>query len=170
MRSTHTYYLPLPQIYLSARHVHILPSMKYCCLISVRQLSDDGFAVNFDINTFFLRKLNGVLTDYRGATMGLYLIYFDKSQPIPYISHHSILPPPTPSPIPSNILSNSLHDISTKRHLVLYLHKCACIIVPSSCIQAINTGFYATWPGLTSDLFRKNIPKSTHTAKGQLHQ
>ena len=170
MRFIHTTYLPLPHISLSSRCVHILSAMNDFCLVSFGQLCGDVVSVNFDTKNVFLRKGNYFLTGYEDSTTGLYLIDFDKPQPLPYISHHAILTPPTPSPIPSNILSNSLHDISTKRHLVLYLHKYACIIVPSSCIQAINTGFYATWPGLTSDLFRKNIPKSTHTAKGQLHQ
>ena len=69
---------PPPQLILSARCIHILPVIKDFCLISVVKLCDDGFAVNFNTKNVFLRKLNDVLTGYRDATTGLYLIYFDK--------------------------------------------------------------------------------------------
>ena len=78
MRSTHTAYLPLTHLYLSANRVHILPVMKGCYLISYRQLCDDGFAVKFNTKNVFLRKLNDFPTGYRDATTGLYLIGFYK--------------------------------------------------------------------------------------------
>ena len=56
MRSTHTSHLPLPQLSLSACSIHILPTMKVCCLISIRQLCGEVFAVNFNTKNVFLRK------------------------------------------------------------------------------------------------------------------
>ena len=71
MISTHTAYLPLPQISLSTRRIHILPEMKDLWLISVGNLRDDGFSVNFNTNNLFLRKGDYILTGYIDATMGL---------------------------------------------------------------------------------------------------
>jgi hypothetical protein len=42
--------------------------------------------------------------------------------------------------------------------------------VPSTWITAINNGHFATWPGLTADLVRKHLPRSTATVKGHLNQ
>ena len=135
MRSTYTVYITLPQISLSARRVHILPAMKDCCLIYVVELSDDGFVLNFDSKNCFLRKGNDFLIGYMYATTDFYLIDFDKPQPLPSVSNHAVLPPSTSSPIPSNILANSMHVLSTKRDLVLYLHQAAWSPVQSIWIQ-----------------------------------
>ena len=42
--------------------------------------------------------------------------------------------------------------------------------MPSTWIKAIDNGHFATWPGLTADLVRKHLPKSTATIKGHLNQ
>ena len=61
MRLTQIAYLHLPQIYLSAKNVHILPAVKERCLISVGKLCDDGFGVIFDTKKCFHEKGNLVL-------------------------------------------------------------------------------------------------------------
>ena len=141
VRFTHTAYLPLPQLSLSACRVHILPVMKDFCLISFGKLCDDRFSFNFNTNNVFLKKGNDFLTAYRDATPGIYLIYYDKPQPLPPISNHSIPPPPTPSPSLYNTLANSMHKMSTKRDLFLYLHQATCSPFPSTWIQYIDAGF-----------------------------
>ena len=50
------------------------------------------------------------------------------------------------------------HKILT--NLVTYLHQAAFSPVPSTLIKSINADFYATWPGLASDLVRKHLSKS----------
>ena len=55
------------------------------------------------------------------------------------------------------------HKILT--NLVTYLHQAAFSPVPSTWIKAIDTGFYATWTGLASNLVQKHLPKSIPTAK-----
>ena len=168
--STHTSYFHLYQTSLSARRAHILPPMKDCWFIPVVKLCDIGFSVNFNTNNVFLLKINDFLTIYRYSATGIYLIDFDKPQPLPPISNLVFLSPPTTSPSSSNTLSNSLHEMSTKRDLVLYVHRSSRILVPSTWIQAIYSGFYATWTGLTSDIIRKHLPKSIHTYKWHLFQ
>jgi hypothetical protein len=53
---------------------------------------------------------------------------------------------------------------------VQFLHAACGSPVPSAWITAINNGHFATWPGLTADLVRKHLPKSTATVKGHLNQ
>ena len=141
MRFIHTTYLPLPHISLSSRCVHILSSMNDCCLVSFGQLCGDVISVNFDTKNLFLRKGNYFLTGYEDSTTGLYLIDFDKPQPLPSLSNHAVLLPPIPSPSLSNILDNSFREICTKRDLFLYLHRSAWRPVPSTCFQVA----YALW-------------------------
>ena len=130
MRSTHNAYFNLPQISLSTRLVHILPLMKDRYLISIIQLCDDCFAVNFDTKNSLLKKVNDVLTRYIDAITGLNIIYFDKPQPLTFVSNQYLLSPPTPSHSPSNTLANSMQEMFTKMDLVLYLHQSAWIPVP----------------------------------------
>ena len=42
--------------------------------------------------------------------------------------------------------------------------------MPYKWIQAIQSGNFATWPGLTAEAVRKHLPKSTATVKGHLNQ
>ena len=59
---------------------------------------------------------------------------------------------------------------NTLKDLVVYLHQATFSPVPSTWIAAIDAGFFSTWPGLTSDLVRKHLPKSLSTAKGHMQK
>ena len=56
----------------------------------------------------------------------------------------------------------------TKVDLVTYLHLCAWSPVVDTWTKAIDVHHFDTWPGLTSALVRKHLPKSLPTAKGHL--
>ena len=58
----------------------------------------------------------------------------------------------------------------TKSALVQYLHRCDFSPVVPTWTKAIDAKFFATWPGLKSELLRKHLPKSLATAKGHLKQ
>ena len=60
--------------------------------------------------------------------------------------------------------------MTTQKDLVQYLHRAAFPLVLSTWIADIDNGFFATWPGLTSDLANKQLPTSMATAKGHLRQ
>ena len=118
----------------------------------------------------FLIKWKHVLIGYIDATTGLYLIDLCDPQPIPSVANYSTLALYTPFPRPSNVWSYSMHKMTTKNYLFLYLHQDACSPVPSTCIQEIYYGFYATLRGLTEYLVCKHIPKIVYTDKGHLRQ
>jgi hypothetical protein len=50
------------------------------------------------------------------------------------------------------------------------LHAAAFSPVQDTWLEAIRAGHFATWPGLTEDLFRKHLPKEIATVKGHLSQ
>ena len=54
--------------------------------------------------------------------------------------------------------------------LVQYLHRACFSPVVKTWTHAIDAGFFTTWPGLTSALVRKHLPKSLAMAKGHLRQ
>ena len=60
--------------------------------------------------------------------------------------------------------------MSTKSDLVHYLHRAAFSPVISTWTKAINAVYYTTWPGLTSQLVRKHLPKALATSQGHLRQ
>ena len=60
--------------------------------------------------------------------------------------------------------------MKTKADLVQYLHRCDFSLVVHTWTKAIDAGYFATWPGLTSELVRIHLPKLLATAKGHLKQ
>ena len=40
--------------------------------------------------------------------------------------------------------------------------------VPDMWIQAINAGFFATWPGITMEIVRKHYSKTIESGKGHM--
>ena len=54
--------------------------------------------------------------------------------------------------------------------ILQYLHGAAFSPVLKTWTKAIDAGFFTTWLGLTSDLVRKQLPKSLATAKCHLQQ
>jgi hypothetical protein len=62
--------------------------------------------------------------------------------------------------------ANSAYHTSTQPELLQFMHAACGNPVPSTWIQAIQHGNFATWPGLTADAVRKHLPKSLATVKG----
>ena len=66
--------------------------------------------------------------------------------------------------------SNNVYELKTKKDIITYLHKSVFSPVPSTYIDAINSGLFTTWPGLTEELVYKHIDKYTATTKVHLQQ
>ena len=169
MRSSHTCLLPTPQLSHAARKAHILPAMNNRALISVGQLCDDGFRVNFYEQFVFIQKGKLLLTGCRERNTGLYFLDFTTTHQMASSAHQTSQSLAT-FPAPDNFSAHSVHKMTAQKDLVQYLQHAAFPPVPSTWIAAIDNGFFATWPGLTADLVRKHLPKSMATAKGHLRQ
>ena len=77
------------------------------------------------------------------------------------------------SQIPQRLLTNKVTmfmSFKKKRDTITYLHKAAFSPVPSTWVDVIEHGFFTSWPGLTTKLVEKNLPKSSVTVKGHLRQ
>ena len=138
----------------TSRQAHILPALKHKAILSIDQLCDHRFKAIFDDTKVHLDIADTTNTGTRDLSNGLYFI--DLRQPTGAVSFSL------------NSHASYTHKITTKADLVQYLHRTAFEPVVSTWTQAIDSGFFATWPGLTSDLVRKHLPKSIATAKGHL--
>ena len=136
-----------------------LPCLGRRNLISIGQLCDNGFFALFTSKDVSLFIPTATLKGTRNTNDGLYYMDLQCANQ----------PPTTPIPPPSSFSNNS-HALSTKSDIVQYLHRSAFIPVVLTWTSAITSGFFTTWPGLTSDLVRKHFPKRLATSKGHLHQ
>ncbi len=66
--------------------------------------------------------------------------------------------------------ANSVYELVKQGDIVKYLHQACGSPVQSTWLKAIEAGYFTTWPGLTTDLVKKHLPKSLARAKGHLRQ
>ena len=79
------------------------------------------------------------------------------------------LAPMTPThPKDNNHVAMSVYHMRTKPNLIKCLHLACWSPTRRTWNDAIDRGFFATFPGLTTTLINKHLPKSISTAKGRL--
>ena len=97
------------------------------------------------------------ITGPRNTSTGMYLVN---------LKHMTNTAPVSPTKSKHTI--NHVYDMRTKVDLATYLHLCAWSPAVDTSLKAINRSAYLTWPGLSSKLIKKHLPKSIPTAKGHL--
>ena len=116
MRSSHIVLLPIPQLSLVDHRIHVIPSMKDRCLMSVGKLCDDGSAVNFDARHVYL-KSRLILIGNIDHMSGLYYIEFYTPNQTPNFGNPTALSLATLT-APIEAVSYSVHHMTTKSYLV----------------------------------------------------
>ena len=96
------------------------------------------------------------ITGQKDPSTGLYYIDLHESPPV--------------APQALHPFACSANKMKTKAELVEHLHRCAFSPVVHTWTKAIDAGYFATWPGLTSKMVRKHLPKLLVAAKGHLKQ
>ena len=76
---------------------------------------------------------------------------------------------PTPTTNQTDIINNVYH-LTKMKEVIQYLHWCCFSPKISTWCDAIDKGFFATWPHLTSKMVRKYLPQSEATTKGHQHR
>ena len=64
----------------------------------------------------------------------------------------------------------NVYSLRTKKDLAQYLHLTCWSPTPTTWKQAVELGFFATFPGLSPSLISKHLPRSIATSKGHLKQ
>ena len=150
---TNAFDLPLPEESLDF-HVYKRGDIKRP-LLSVGKVCDAGCKVTFDKDQCdFVCDNQLVLTGYRDPTTGLYLL--------------PTKPQPATAPVPRDLAALNAYAETNVPKLMRYLHACAGFPVAATWIQAIDRGYFTTWPGLSASRVRKYLPKSEETAKGHM--
>ena len=150
--STHTGLVPLPYVPASACRTHVFPSIKSGSLLSIGQLCDVSCIATFDKATVVVRFGHKIVTQGTRTANGLWTVKIE----LPKVTH----------------VGNHLSTLETQTasDRIAFLHAAAGYPVLSTWIQAIEKGFYATWPGLTVQAVRRYLPKSIITTMGHLDQ
>ena len=70
----------------------------------------------------------------------------------------------------SSTQASNVYTLRTKKDLAQYLHLACWSPAPTTWKQAVELGFFATFPGLSPSLISKHLPRSIATSKGHLKQ
>lgn len=76
----------------------------------------------------------------------------------------------SPTDRPLLAYAHSAYERRPKQELAVFLHATAGYPPAKTFCQAIDAGFFATWPGLTSTLIRKHLPKSVPSVMGRMRR
>ena len=156
MQSTHTELLSFPQLPLAAQRAHVLLALQNKALLSIGQFCDSNFTAVLRKGQVKLINDDTTITCKIDPSTGLY--YIDLPEP----------PPVAPQAL--HPFACSAYKIKTKADLFQYLHRCAFSPLVHTWTKAIDAGYFATWPGLTSKLVHKHLPKLLASVKEHLKQ
>ena len=146
MTATQRGTLPLsPLLSDAAQSAFVLDDLRTGTLISLAQLCDDDCTAIFSKNNVKIVKMNTVIINGTRTPNGLWTI------------------PITP---PLHQANGILRLDKTKQELALYYHATLGSPVSSTLLRAIRRGHLVTFPGLTTRLISKHLPKSMSTTLG----
>jgi hypothetical protein len=143
--------LPLsPLLSDKAQSAFVLDSLKTGTLISLSQICDDNCTAIFDRSQVRILKENKIILTGPRTPNGLWSLPL-----IPPSSHQA---------------NGLLRLDQPKRALAQYYHASLGSPVPSTLLRAIRQGHLVSFPGLTTDLISKHLPKSYATVLGHQDQ
>ena len=144
MKPTLSGIFPLsPYLSNTAQSAFVLDTLKTGTLISLSQLCDDDCIAIFTRFQVRILKNNNVFITGNRTPNGLWSL--------------PLLPPP------SHQANGILRLDQPKRDLAQYYHASLGSPVPSTLLRAIRRDHLVTFPGLTTDLIAKHLPKSIAT-------
>ena len=155
------YLLNSPEL---AHHVQICTIIKSGSLLSMSQLCDQGFKLNFTVDQVSVTLDNQtILTGPRNNITGLWIVplvnqFLTQAKPwVPLTTKCKYM-----HRIPTVQPPAMIHQASNN---LLYLHALLFSPVVYTSMKAINIGNFASWTRLTSDLVNKHLLKSQATYK-----
>ena len=155
MRTTSVGQLPLsPFLSSAAQSAYVIDELQTGTLISLGQLCDDDVTAVFSKTAVNLLKNNEIIITGKRLTNGLWSIPLATSSIVPTI-HQA-----------NGILRLDL----PKQELAVFHHVTLGSPVVSTLLRAIRRGHLLSFPGLTSDLITKHLPKSVATVLGHQDQ
>jgi hypothetical protein len=156
MRTTLHGTLPLsPLLSDTAQSAYVTDALKTGTLISLAQLCDDGCLAVFSNKDVKIHKKDSVIITGTRLTNGLWSI--------------PLHVPPSPSAM-QHLANGILRLDKPKQELAMYHHAALGSPAVSTLLRAISRGHLTTFPGLTTSLITKHLPKSIATVMGHQDQ
>ena len=181
VKSTHTCDFDLPSLPPEARHGHIFPNFPAGALLSIGVLCDAGCRVSFDNERMIVvYKGNAILRGTRSETETNKLWCID--EPVSQPSQQSAPMQPqrhafaaafiSAQNTPAFVLAAKLKTTpyATIADRIAFLHGALGNPALSTLCKALDAGFLASWPEITSELVRKYPPRSAAMVQGHLDQ
>jgi hypothetical protein len=168
MTSTHQAHLPIPALPPAARLCHVFPQLTSGSLLSIGQLCDHGCQALFTATHLIITKDNTtILQGNRSNSFGQWLVHLPPS-PI-------LEPGPVPNSDPAThqtwSAANSLRILSQPiADRVAFYHATLFSPVLSTWCRAIDAGYFATWPELTSAQVRRHFRATAPMYQGHMDQ
>ena len=167
IRSSHTAEISLPGLPPTAIQCHIFPDLIARSLLSIGQLCDHGCEATFSATTVTILNDNiPIITGFCCPLTKLWTINLEQQQTSPHITtmqksidNHSFTNPHI-----------ALAASTTVAEQVAFMHATLCSPVISTWCNAIDKGYFPTWPTLTSKQIRKHAPFSPPMIKGHMDQ
>ena len=151
MTPTHSGILPLsPLLSNKAQSAFVLDDLKTGTLVSLSQLCDDDCIAIFSRFKVQILKQDKIIITGKRMSNGLWSI------PLQIPPQHQV--------------NGILRLDQTKQELAIYHHATLGSPVPSTLLRAIRRGHLITFPGLTTTLISKHLPKSLATVLGHQDQ
>ena len=152
MSSTLHGLLPLSSLLSpQAQSAFVLDDLKTGTLVSLAQLCDDDCIAVFTKYNVQILKKDTVLITGRRTSNGLWSIPLD----VPTATHQA---------------NGILRLDKSRAELAIYHHTTLGSPAPSTLLRAIRRGHLTTFPGLTTQLISKHLPKSLATSLGHQDQ
>jgi ribosomal protein S8 len=131
MESSHTADLDIPELNASVSKAHVFPGMAHHSLLSVGQLYDEGYIVNFrqDTVTICNSESSKLSSGPRDETTNLWRINLKQT------NKHK------PDPI-----ANNLYKLRNTGALIHNLHKALFSSTKAAMLQAVKDRHLITWP------------------------
>jgi hypothetical protein len=158
IRAAHTCLADIPSLPLSARIAHKYDKLAHA-LISFDLLCDHGCRAIFDSTTVIIWYQNTIILNGQHDPL-------TKVWTIPFHQPNT----PNPQMPTTRHQALSAYHTTNQVNLITFLRAACGSPMPSTWTKAIDNSHFATWPGLTSNLVRKQLPKSMATSKGHLNQ
>ena len=163
-----------------ARRVHMVPGITTASLLSTGELADAKYIsifgeeeVNiYDANNTKITCTRGaVLRGYRDRNAGVYRIPLVEN--VQNLNTDTVIVNVPPSRLlqqnpPSYETINSVYELRSQNEIIRFYHAAAGYPTKATWIDAVNRGYFASWPGLKADLIRRHFPESEETQKGHM--
>lgn len=172
--------LPFEQLRDEARRVDMVPGINTATLISTGKLADANYISIFDDeevniydanNTKIVTTRGAVLRGYRDKSEGVYRIPLVKE--VKNINTDTAIVNVPPNRFlqqnpPSYDTINNVWECRNQSEVLRFYHAACGFPTEATWIQAVERGYFASWPGLTVAAIRRHFPESEETQKGHM--